>query len=330
MKYNPVRDAVKSANKKPVKPVKTPPAEQNRVVKQVKRDPEHLKVNICIGLPTCGHSCHSIQRDMLMLATNRSIRVDLRGGNSSSLTGNFNDMWVMAVNGRKTDANPDGYTHFAMMHSDIVPSEFWLDKLIDLLAENHLQVLSVMSPIKDDHGLTSTGFDTDQWRPRRLTIIECMKLPLIVTNTLTDIERCRKIVGDPVGPLLINTGLMLIDMTSPWVEHLCFQFRNRLIRQPDGKLFAEFEPEDWAMSRDLHRWGAPFGFVDGRTIPLGHSGDVLMMNTWDGGRFSKDEYNIPQAGRTVGEVVAGYGSDDDEARVRGTPTIGIEVPAAPL
>lgn len=291
--------------------------EENRlapIVKQTditnKDDPTHPpNCNIYLALPAGTFECHSMQRILIMGSTRRAYRCTPTSGNSSSLTANFNQSWTDALNGRKTDKNPDGFTHFLMLHSDILPKGHWIDKMMDVLADNKLEVLSVVSPIKDDHGLTSTGFDTDQFRPRRLCLKETDRLPFIVRNTPEDLAMCEKIVGGPVAPLLVNTGLMLIDLRAPWVESLCFQFRNRIVRLPNGLLFNEFEPEDWMMSRDLHRWNAKFAFVDGRVVELGHAGGMVMMNTGGWGKFDKDQYNIPEAGRSV-DIVAGYGAID--------------------
>jgi hypothetical protein len=273
------------------------------------KPPNYGAYNIYLALPAGTFESHSMQRILIMSSTKRAYRCTPTSGSSSSLTANFNQSWTDAVNGRKSPENPQGYTHFLMLHSDILPKGHWIDKLMDTLMDNQLEVLSVVSPIKDDHGLTSTGFDTDQFRPRRLCLRETDKLPFIVRNTPEDVRMCEKIVGPPVGPLLINTGLMLIDLSVPWAEKLCFQFRNRVVRRDDGLLHNEFEPEDWLMSRDLHRWGAKFAFVDGRVVELGHAGGMVMMNTGGWGKFDTDKYNIPEAGRTA-EVVAGFGAAD--------------------
>jgi len=92
---------------------------------------------------------------------------------SSLLCRGFNTMFAMALNNRNK-----GFTHFLLHHADIGPEMGWLDKMVEIMQREGADVLSAVSPIKNQEGLTSTALDED-WRgrsafvcPRRLTLHE--------------------------------------------------------------------------------------------------------------------------------------------------------------
>src|SRR5262245_38955904 len=49
------------------------------------------------------------------------------------------------------------FTHMAMLHSDIVPEDGWLSKLIAIILEKKADVITVATPIKDERGMTGIG-----------------------------------------------------------------------------------------------------------------------------------------------------------------------------
>src|ERR1700724_2919706 len=57
---------------------------------------------------------------------------------------NFNMMWCCALNDRKAN----GYTHFAMVHSDIGTGPFWLDTLIEEMDRVDADVMTAVNAIK--------------------------------------------------------------------------------------------------------------------------------------------------------------------------------------
>lgn len=156
---------------------------------------------------------------------------------ASLVTWSFNQAWATALNLREEV----GLTHFLLLHSDIRPvGTHWLPQLFDLLTTNNADLVSVISPIKDERGLSSTAIDTDPWRPLRLTMHQIhTQLP----ETWYADEA------------LFNTGLMLVDMSGSWVEKICFTMQDRIIRGDDGKWIAMVEPEDWNFSRQCRRLG---------------------------------------------------------------------------
>lgn len=159
----------------------------------------------------------------------------------SALCFSFNRLFADALNRRK-----DGITHFALMHDDIVPENWWLDKLYEEMKEHDADLIASVVALKDERGLSSTAIDENvsgydsHWRPRRLTMTEVFNdFPPTFTHP----------------KLLLNTGLMLLDITKPWADELHFEFHDRIIKNKEGMFQAEFAPEDWNFSRLVREKG---------------------------------------------------------------------------
>lgn len=210
---------------------------------------------------------------------------------NSSLTHNFNICYADAYNGRRTEANPDGYTHFVLLHDDIQPVEIdWIERLYNELVARDLDVLSVIVPIKDGRGITSTAFDTCYWQPRRLTIWELLTGRVPGTFTNEDIPTKLRSTGmkGTLGNLLINTGLMILRLDRPWSNRVCFQFRNEVYVKEDGSMFPVFEPEDWRFSRFLAQEGARYGATN--VVSAIHYGQAAFRSDhkWGDRRWDMD------------------------------------------
>jgi hypothetical protein len=183
---------------------------------------------------------------------------DLFEPQSSALTMCFNNAWALALSNRR-----DGITHFAMIHADIIPvHDRWFDLLLEEALSVEADILSVVSPLKGSAGLTSTALDTDKFRPRRLSTAEVKAMPLATWT----------------GPqLLVNTGLMVVDMRKPWVEEYVFDVNNRIVLDERiGRYSAEFEPEDWHLSRFANAHGAKVFAT--KKIRLHHRGEFNFPN----------------------------------------------------
>src|SRR6266404_8904723 len=70
----------------------------------------------------------------------------------SVLPTNFNRLWCDALNSR----GEQGWTHFAMLHSDVEAEPGWLDTLIAEQQRVQADMVSAVIAIKDGRGLTST------------------------------------------------------------------------------------------------------------------------------------------------------------------------------
>lgn len=196
---------------------------------------------------------------------------------SANCTG-FNKMYCQALDLR--DAGT--ITHFLMLHSDIVPEIYFIDKLHEIMEKVGCDVLSAVSPIKDSMGLTSTAIDQvvgdrdEDWGgPRRLTMREIMKMP----PTFTDPN------------ILVNTGLMLVDLRKPWTDKIFFHFDDR-IGLYRGKRVAQMKPEDWNWSRDARKLGATLYAT--REVKLTHRGQQDFPNSMAWGEMETDVlYHCP-------------------------------------
>ena len=166
---------------------------------------------------------------------------------SSLLTTNFNTILVSALNGRETQ----GVTHMAMIHGDVCPDHGWLKTLLTEMESTGADLMSAVVPIRGSSGKTSTALETDDpWRPRKLSLKEVFDRD----ETFTDPK------------LLVNSGLILIDVTKPmWrtPRPPCFVQSDEVVQvfepQKDGPPKARYVnrslSEDWYISREIRKLG---------------------------------------------------------------------------
>lgn len=191
-------------------------------------------------------------------ASSRGLLKAIKSNSYSILTQNFNMLYCEALNARA-----QGITHFAMLHDDVtINTPLWLDKMMDLMEENEADILSVIIPIKSREGYTSTAFDMEGWShwfPKKLTLTEAYeKFPATFTHE----------------KLLLNTGLMLVDIRKDWAEKCYFLFENKIFKDAEGKFKAAVVSEDWAFSRMARELGARLFAT--REISVLHDG----MSRW--------------------------------------------------
>jgi len=190
------------------------------------------------------------------LASQRDVPLIQFARNGSALGQNFNVLWSSALGNPKV-------THFAMLHSDLIPSAWWLDTLMDEMERTGADVISAVNAIKDTKGLSSTsvGYPDDEWDYRRITTTELQSLP--VTFGIEDVPDSIRAGGRDV--LLVNTGCWLCDLRRPWWRDTddsgCLKFHftqdDRITYdEQQGKYVVEFAPEDWLFSRMCHAAGA--------------------------------------------------------------------------
>src|SRR5262245_13324495 len=70
----------------------------------------------------------------------------------SLLAYNCNALWCLALNNQRSL----GLEWFAMLHADIVPEPWWIDKLIAEAERHGADFMSAVVPIKNHSGVTST------------------------------------------------------------------------------------------------------------------------------------------------------------------------------
>ena len=211
------------------------------------------KCKVLIFVPTMGDlSMNSILALRLAVIQKHTKTANLKFDTfaGSLLPRNFNEGWCKVL-------RDPSITHFLMIHSDITPMNYtWVDDLLSIMDATEADVVSVVSPIKDSRGLTSTAKDTHIFWPQRLTMKEIKQLP------------------ETFEAELINTGFMLVDMRIQWIRELNPPFE--LI----DKIMCDYEhnaypmptciPEDWGFSRKIREGGGKI--VATRSVPIIHFG----------------------------------------------------------
>lgn len=213
---------------------------------------------VVIGVPSYDGKIDFRTANAIMQAGNTEHLIDFNA--TSLLAYTFNHLWCNALN-----AKQKGYTHFLMVHADIVPEVGFMDKMLAIMEKNNAHILSAIVPIKNATGLTSTAIDTDQWHPPRFTMKQLAQMPPTFT--------ARK--------LLVNTGLMLVDIRDTWVYQIHFTINDKLERDNNGFYKPMSQPEDWNFSREARRLGANRIFAT-REVKLAHLGHLDYRNegTW--------------------------------------------------
>jgi len=227
--------------------------------------------SILIGLPTYnGESSNRLCIVKLLKSSPVVIStIELR---VSILPHNFNILWAAALNNRPQ------ITDFLLWHADVLPQgDHWLKTLLDERDRVGADVISSVIPIKNEQGMTSTALDTSLWSPRRYSLKEVHDQP---EPTWT------------APGLLLNTGLMLVDFTKPWVEKVWFQFHTKIIQQADGAFKAKVIPEDWDFSRQCHKLGVPIYAT--KSVVIHHRGTYDFPSDGVWGLETDKEHTVDQ------------------------------------
>lgn len=222
-----------------------------------------------------------------------NVRVEYKAG--SLLANNFNCLWCSALNAVKDGERVD---YFAMLHDDIGLEDFWLDELIAELEASDLDVLGVVSPIKDTRGLTSIALhqEGDNWRPKcRLTMQEVHQLPETFTS------------ADVGHPLLINTGCWVCRFDMEWTPLVHFRINDRIVVDAKtGRYEAQVEPEDWYFSRLLHELNLRVGVT--RKLNVFHRGelDFTTAKPWGSCAYDVEAVRSSVLGDAFPEDIPGW------------------------
>lgn len=179
--------------------------------------------------------------------------------NGSLLTGNCNRLYAICLNERDK-----GFKWFAMLHADIAPEVFFLDKLIEEAEVHGADLLSVVVPIKNALRLTSTAIGSGNIYGQygRLTMRQVQHETFPKTfdiNACCDaLARLPPPLGVPEAPrkyLLANTGCMIVRVDRPWAEDVKFDNRNTIIKTESGRFEARDLSEDWWFAMDVANHG---------------------------------------------------------------------------
>lgn len=200
---------------------------------------------------------------------------DITPKNSGNGFDDMNTVWVDALN----MAHRGEITHFAMLHSDIHPSQGWIDILASEMQRTGADLISTVVALKDWRGLTSTGVGdhADPWSAfRRFTMREIHE-SLPETFSVSDTPH-------PDKYLLHNTGCWLADLRNPawrttnengWLKAtLSFPIAAKMM--PDGSIEHRRESEDWYFSRMIA--GLPLKTYATRKVSATHYGTTPYVN----------------------------------------------------
>lgn len=214
-------------------------------------------------------------------ATDGTCEVFRSVAEGSLLANVFNSLWCDALNSRENDR----LTHFAMLHSDVCPEPGWLDILVREQEGTGADVLSVVIPIKDGRGVTSTAVDNpdNPWEPlRRITLREAYQLP--ETFNADD-------AGHPGHRLLVNTGCWICRLDRPWCENVLFTVQDRISQSYAGRFSPQVISEDWNFSRQVQDAGGRV--LATRKVRVIHRGVASYANDRPWGTWERDEaYNV--------------------------------------
>lgn len=189
---------------------------------------------VFIGVPMHDQRMYGGTATAVMMPTEGKVDVTTMFGDGSSLSHNFNQLWSRAL--MLHDLGEVQY--FAMIHSDIAPETFWLDKLLTEMKRVDADVISAVSPFRDGSKMTSTavGKPGYPWAPVLRFFVQQCEQGFPPTFGQADIEvwldkveregEAKDEWGEPITfegdksvyPLLINTGCMLIRLDRPWVK----------------------------------------------------------------------------------------------------------------
>lgn len=175
---------------------------------------------------------------------------------SSLLTLNLNRILARALNDREK------LTHLAILHADIEVEQGWADKMLAIMEEKKCDILSAVIPIKNEKN-TSTAIHLGGHDKKILTLDDCEKRG----RTFTDEN------------LLVNTGLMLIDLKGEWVEGVVFKMEDGIIEK-NGEKIPYIFTEDWCFSRDAREKGAKIYATN--EVKVWHLGGGRWFNQVEG------------------------------------------------
>ena len=230
---------------------------------------------VCVVMPRGGTEVHApAYKAFLVPVNNCNLECDeqviVLAGHAESQTSanNMQELWATVKNFRDDGA----CTHMAMIHSDIDAPMGWVNVLWNEARLNNLALISAVVAIKEPSGRTSTavGSSTDPWRVKRfIRVQDRYRMPQTFT---TD-----NIREDPDDVLLVNNGLMLLDLRGEWTDEYNFICPSVVEKDAaSGKWRHRFRSEDWELSRLLHSRGIPYGAT--WAVRVAHLGNGRWLN----------------------------------------------------
>jgi hypothetical protein len=220
--------------------------------------------NVFLGTLTHNDHLHARMAKSFFLHATQQHNAIMHVQPGSLLAHSYNQMWCRAINNRAKL----GLKWFAILHADIVPENFWLDKLIAIAEKYQADLVSAIVPIKEASGVTSTAISgVDPFT--RLTRLTQDQINSKLWPKTFDIDILRAFMNSPKNEfyeeycfdiaddarLLVNTGCFVCRLDKPWCSNVEFTINDRIDQIPGGALIAQVEPEDWYFSRRVAELG---------------------------------------------------------------------------
>jgi hypothetical protein len=216
----------------------------------------------------------------------------------SLLAKNFNMLFISAYQ--------KGFDYFILHHSDLgvagTLGDFrgsWVDLLVHRMEQLDAAVLSAVIPIKSPAGHTSTALETvsgDPYSLRRLTIRESERCAEDYINR-ADLCELFNVDESKAGALLINTGLMIMDLKNvDWagLGWPGFNIQDTIEWNQAGRPESFTIPEDWNLSRWLH-YDTDLEYYCTRELVISHIGAHNFMNNGGWG----DDTDCPRQQQSI-------------------------------
>lgn len=242
---------------------------------------------ILIGVPTYdGKVVAQLMVGFLEEATNpKTPRFTVATNSSSLLARGFNELFTYALNSKFVDK-------FMMVHADISPERGFISMMDEEMRQMKAGILSVVMPLKDNRGLTSTAFHDgaeSKINPRRVSMRELKKLPKSFTARDVKILDDGEKIKDPV--LLVNSGLMMVDLKNPGNRELFFNIFDT-IECVNSEYVPQTLSEDWFFSMEAHR--RKIKVVATTKIRALHYGNIAFPNYGSWGTHGKEDYDVSE------------------------------------
>jgi hypothetical protein len=178
---------------------------------------------------------------------------------SSLLASNCNKLLCAALNLREADQ----LEWFAMLHSDIEPETFWIDRLIELADQQGADLMSAVVPVKNRSGRTSTAMARRGSRLGTHCILTQKQVRHPSFPDTFDVhaaaEALERLPGEmrvadvPREALLVNTGCMVYRL-SQWRLGVKFEQLDDIV-EVNGRYQELSLSEDWSFSRRVAEHG---------------------------------------------------------------------------
>ncbi|MBW8885398.1 MAG: hypothetical protein JF612_11650, partial [Planctomycetia bacterium] len=187
-----------------------------------------------------------------------------------------NALLAMALNG--------GYEWFALLHADIAPEPYWIDKLIEEATRVEADMLSAVVPIKNLSGATSTAIPLTVAKQGTRQFIRLMMAQIYhpdfpatfdihaAADALQRLPESLSVADIPRLGLWCNTGCFICRLHPHWDwSKICFRMDDGLERIDNQ--WREFNfPEDWHFSQAVADAGGKV--MATRLITLTHRGTL--------------------------------------------------------